>query len=195
MYESHVTVEGLTDETFLGICTELGVKPVIIESDTGSNVRQMMTAKFHKTNNLLEAKHSMYQIGARFGKGVIRHKLEEIIGRRSELPDHEYLEFHLKYEIHLDEIEEFVDMVLWSGGHTAKNTLKQTSNPKTVYHFATARDLDAYNRLLVNLRDYRRLNGIMECVVFDDNPQIDSNWYGCDGCAFKTVPDILEAAR
>ena len=184
MYESHITINGLEDEDFKTICKRLGVRPVIIENDTGSNTRQLMTARFHKTNSQQQATQEMEAIASNF-KNVVRRKLEKIIGKTDTIPDHLYLEFHLKYEVKESQLDQFVKTVIKAGGHTSKNVVKQSQ-------FATARNKETYFRLKNDLRNYRKINGIMECVVFDDNPNIDVGWHGCAGCMFKNIPELFE---
>ena len=180
MYESHITVNGLDDDEFKYVCSRIGVRPVIIEDDTGSGIRQMMTARFHKTNDQRQALNEMEAIASEF-KTVVRRKLEKIIGKKDSIPDHLYLEFHLKYEV--EDTDQFVADVTSAGGHASRNVVKQSQ-------FATARSVETYLRLKDVLSKYRRVNGIMECVVFDDNPAIDIGWCGCE-CGFKEIPQII----
>lgn len=186
MYESHVTVSNLNDTEFIAACAKLGVKPVIIEGDTGSHQRQMMTARFHKTNNQEQALKEMHGLADQFDH-VVRRKLEKIVAK--EMPSHLYLEFHLKYEVDKADLDEFILTVMEAGGHTSRNMVKQTQNDLTVYQFATARSEEVFQRLLVNLSSYRRINVIRECVVFDDNPLMDTGWCGCE-CGFKLLAPI-----
>lgn len=191
MFESHITITGFADSSFQSLCRNIGVKPVIITDDTGSSLRQLMTAKFHKTNNFEEAKNEMFQIASYFSKHVIRHKLEKIVGKHSQIPPHKYLEFHSKYEIPYNQISEFTDIVIKSGGHTSQNILKINPNNQKTFRFATARNIGVYQKMTQNLHKYQRINSIMECVVYDDNPYIDKNWHGCDSCQLKSMPAFL----
>lgn len=175
MYESHITVNNFTDEEFKLHCKELGVKPVIIEDDTGSNTRQTMTARFHRTG-LPEALFEMNEIANYFGDNVIRRKLEKIISKNSEIPPHLYLEFHLKFET---SDEKFASMVEAVGGHSSRNIAKNRK-----YQFATVRTLEGYERL--KRLNYHLVGTIRECVVYDDNPGIDSGWCGCE-CGLKMI--------
>lgn len=187
MYESHVTVEGIDQEAFEKICRTIGAKAVVIDMDTGSNMKQMMTAKFHKTNDQFEALWDMTHIAAKFDH-VIRRKLEYIIPKKhAPLPPHKYLEFHAKYELEFDQLDEFIDKVREVGGHTSRNVLKQFADGDRCYHFATARHQEVWDKMLEILSPYKRVNGIRECVVHDDNPDLDTNWYGCNGCFLKRI--------
>ena len=121
-----------------------------------------------------------------YSTGKIRRKLEKIVGKNSELPKHLYLEFHIKYELENSRLDDFVNRVLKNGGHTSSNMLKLSENPNLVFHFATTRTLENYRKLLYALSDFHRINTIRECVVFDDNPEIDTGWCGCE-CGLKQI--------
>ena len=130
----------------------------------------------------------MHKIADVFSGNVIRRKLEKIIGKYSAIPKHEYLEFHSKYEIVIDQIELFRDIVERNNGHTARNILKDSDNPNSVFYFATTRTHENFKILTKALNRFKRLNSLMECVVYDDNPNVDSNW-GCLECGFKSLRD------
>ncbi|RDJ35566.1 MAG: hypothetical protein DWQ19_12175 [Crenarchaeota archaeon] len=185
MYESHITVTNIKDEEFKSVCQTLQVKPVIIEEDTGSGVRQTMTARFHKTHDEKQAFDEMNELASHFGNRVIRRKLEKIVGK-GEMPPHLYLEFHLKYEVPKNRVKEFVNKVSVLGGHTSQNIIKQ-ANGENVFQFATAREPEVYHRLRDELQEFNRINVIRECVVFDDNPNIDSGWAECKECIIKQI--------
>lgn len=191
MYESHVTVTGMDDGEFVSLCRNLGVKPVIIEEDTGSDgLRQMMTAKFHFTDDLDRAMAEMKSIASNFCT-VRRCKLEYIVGSsKTPLPEHKYLEFHTKYELEDYEVEPFLKVISSLGGHTSRNVLKHPTHPNRHYYFATSRDRLVWKRMLAALSDYSRVNSIMECVVYDDAPEIDCVWAHCGTCCgLKAIPD------
>ncbi len=185
MFESHITVSHIDDEHFKRACSKLGVKPVIIENDTGSHQRQLMTAKFHHTTDQLAALAEMYELADQLAlvSYVKRRKLELILGKRYEfpLPKHLYLEFHLKYEVDPECLEEFREAVKALGGHTATNVAKDSK-----YQFASTRTQLGYFKLLKGLSAYKRVSVIRECVVFDDNQTLDSGWCGCE-CGIKVV--------
>lgn len=184
MFESHITVIGIEDAEFVSLCRQIGVKPIIIDRDTGSlNRRQMMTAKFHFTNDQKKALAEMHNISANFC--VVRHKLEYIVKwGKEKLPDHKYLEFHTKYELQPDQIDEFIKRVSDLGGHSSCNVLKQDQ----CYYFMTARTRESWKKLIDGLKDYNRINTIMECVVYDDSPDIDSGWSSCGICCNIKAP-------
>lgn len=184
-YESHVTVSGMEAEEFADICKKIGVKPILIEMDSGAGyLPQMMTGKFHRCNRR-QAQAEMEDIASHFSN-VVRKKLEFIVGKRTALPEHLYLEFHAKFEMAVEQLQGFVDTVHALGGHTSQNVLKTAEHNK-VFHFVTTRDKEHMRSLVAALAEYKLMNTIMECVVFDDNPKIDVNWFGCHGCLVKAV--------
>jgi hypothetical protein len=184
VFESHITFEDIPDEEFVRICKRAGVKPVVIEDDTGADRRQTMTAKFHKTDDLDQVMREVEEIAAHFPAPPLRRKVEKIVGKFAGLPDHQYLEFHLKYRVDPKDAGPFVEEVRNLGGHTSRNAMKEG------YRFATARDVNTY-RSLKSL-PYEKVHQTMECVVHDDNPGLDVNWDGCKSCLLKPVPDFVE---
>lgn len=188
MYESHVTVDDIEEEDFLTICKRIDVKPILIEMDSGAGfLPQMMTGKFHKTDDVNVAKREMDFIASQFSS-VIRKKLELIVGKRTELPEHLYLEFHSKFEIPNNRIYHFLLTVAELGGHTSVNSLKLKSESGNSYHFATSRDRQTMRKMITELTgQFNLVNTIMECVIYDDNPELDLNWQGCHDCLIKAV--------
>lgn len=178
MFESHVTVADLDRDQFISVCRMIGVKPVLIEADSGSNfLPQMMTAKFHKTD-LATAKSEMEAIASHFSK-VVRQKLEYL--GKEDLP-FLYREFHAKFEVPVLDLKEFTDTVRKLGGHSSQNRLK-SQGESGVYCFATTREEQALQTLIQNLEKYTLVNVIREQVVYDSNPEIDIGW-NCD-CPLK----------
>jgi hypothetical protein len=188
MFESHVTVANLTDGEFAALCYKLHVKPVIIEHDTGSNnLRQMMTSKFHFTDDQDRALAEMRGIAANFEK-VIRCKLEYIVKCKDPLPDHKYLEFHTKFELTHNQVDKFRSEVASLGINTSDNVLRHPADPTRCFQFATARSRETWKQILT-LQEYKRVNTIMECVVYDDAPDLDVGWTPCLSCSMKMIPE------
>ncbi len=180
MFESHVTVE-MDKSDFFAICEKINVKAVVIEEDTGSDACvQMMTAKFHKTEDSDIAMSEMHQIASNF-PNIIRRKLERIVGKRSFSMDCKYEELHSKFVVPVDKSKEFVDRVLSLGGHTALNVLRQG------FRFVTSRNYFDHQKLIDVLKnEFELLGTIREFVLFDDNPLLDSNWR-CFECPLKVM--------
>lgn len=189
-YESHVTVEGMNPQRFQRICKEIGVKPVMIEQDTGSGVDQMMTAKFHPGVDLNCAMSAMNEITRHFLPYVCRRKLEVIVGKRTHVKNYLYLEFHSKFLLRRGSLHDFVRIVRDLGGHTSRNSLKHEAGSDKIYHFVTTRDLSLMEKIVKRLsagpERYAYMGIIRECVVFDDNPTIDRHWaHDCGACRIK----------
>jgi hypothetical protein len=183
LYESHVTVEHVTEDNFLEICKALSTKPVLVERDTGSGQRQMMTAKFHRCSQE-QAMEEMRDLASNF-TFVSRMKLEVIVGPSKKPPEpHLYLEFHSKFILPENELGIFEDRVETLGGHTSRNSFKLQASPGHVFHFATARD-EVTMRKIVKAAGYELVNTLRECVLYDTNPEIDRFWGGCGGCQIK----------
>lgn len=195
MFESHVTIEKVNKEYFIDICHKIGVKPVIIKDDTGSHITtQMMTAKFHKTDDLVTAISEMFSISECFD-GVIRRKLEFIIPNSDEIPKEikkriKYFEYHLKYSVPKNSVDFFRNMVKECGGHSSRNIAKDTRND---YVFATAREIEVKHELIRKL-GYAGFDlgwVIREAVIYDDNEDMDSNWR-CYECPLKRIENYMD---
>lgn len=184
MFESHVTVTGIKAPEFVRTCKELQVKPVLIEMDTGSGISQMMTARFHK-GNFEQTKAEVDAIAARFK--TVRRKIEVILGPKQPFPKHLYLEFHSKYLVPRAQLDKFISLVEDNEGHTSRNSFKMEPSLGNFYHFVTTRDEAKMRHLHTILRDFRLINTIRECVVFDDNPSVDKHWNECGDCGIKQV--------
>jgi hypothetical protein len=183
LYESHITVDGMSPEEFSCLCIANKLKPVFIVNDTGSNQDQMMTAKFHRVQSREAAISQMDDIASLFSV-VVRRKLELVIGRQSPPIDYLYLEFHSKYLIHQHDTDCFLDIILSAGAHTSTNAFKLSAEKDLFYRFMTTRDPVKHAMVLRELKQFKLVNTIAECVVYDDNPNLDSNW-SCFDCPLK----------
>jgi len=179
MFESHITVEN--EIGFVEKCKLNNIKSVLIANDSGSNyINQSMTASFHKTNDFEFAFQQMKKISSLF-KNVIRNKLEKIVSKKTKINfDYKYKEFHSKFIIKDFQHDEFLHIILSNGGHTSTN-LSKGSN----FRFFTTRDEKLHDFILKKLKSkFEYLGTIREVVVYDDNPNIDSN-YICKECPLK----------
>lgn len=187
MYESHITVRGISPELFEAQCRILRVKSILIENDTGSGISQMMTGKFHHTQSQRKALSEMFSIGRAFGTNVVRRKLERIGEKITPITDYLYREIHLKYAVEPARLESFRELVTSRGGHTSQNRRKLDAGGGKQFEFATFRDLgqaQVIEMACVN-EGYRLVGKISEIVCYDDNPGIDRYWHECMDCSLK----------
>jgi hypothetical protein len=195
IYESHITISGLPEISFREKCISLGVKPIHIVNDTGSNgLPKLMTGFFHKDKTESQAFREMWVASIKFGdKYVIRRKLELILGRNQKPPKHhQYLEFHLKYIVPHYNVSNFLNEVQLLGGHTSRNYYKPTDSHGNYFVFVTARSEELSWKLQQNLSNkYALANLIRECVIYDDNPSIDTVW-NCMECPIKRGKAYVE---
>ncbi len=182
MYESHITIQAMDVKEFQEICKTIQAKSLVIDQDTGSNnLTQMMTAKFHNTQSYQVAYNEMQVIAGNF-PNVIRLKLEKIISKGEEPKDYLYLEYHLKYRVESMWRWNFLSTVDSNGAHSSVNTLKDDGT-----YFVTTRSEEKYKTIKERLKSFKLLSVIRECVVFDNNPEIDSGWMGCKMCTQKDI--------
>jgi len=181
MFESHVTIVGMSELEFLTICKNRSFKPIIIIDDDG--LKQMMTAKFHKTTDINVAMNEMEEIAKCFS-GVVRKKLEEIVSKNkpSKL-GFKYQEYHSKFLVPSSRAEDFFGIVKSMGGHTSFNELNGIE-----YRFVTTRNPELHDKLvneIINL-GFELLGTIREHVIYDSNPHYDNNWH-CFECPLKRI--------
>lgn len=187
MFESHITVTGIGRDKFRALCKKLRTTAICISDDTGSHLsRQLMTRRFHNTDDYQLAIDETFQLACKFDN-VIRRKVEYILGRATVIPPNlpiKYYEYHLKYEVPSDRLSYFKDVVESLGCHTAKNVFKQSvvryTNPT---RFVTCRSEDRMKKVILALTEFKACGRMQEIVVFDDNDTIDSKWV-CD-CPLK----------
>lgn len=193
MYESHITIEPIEHNEFVKLCKSLKVKPVIIVGDSGSDVAlQMMTAKFHHTDSMERAMSDMMFIADQLEdatqKAPARRKLERIIKKKDKPTDCLYLEYHTKFRIYKEYLRVFTPLVKELGGHTSINRLKFHDATGEYMIFATTRGESVMKDIIAKTRKWAfPLQTIRECVVYDDNPNIDSGWNECASCLMKQV--------
>ena len=119
---------------------------------------------------------------------VIRRKLERILKKNDKPTDCLYYEYHTKFIIVKEYIKDFKNLIKGFGGHTSLNRLKFHSATGEYMMFATARDEDAARKIArIRNSHMHAVQTIRECVVYDDNPGIDSGWNECASCLMKRV--------
>lgn len=190
MFESHITVN-MNRNKFKSICKRLNITPICIKDDTGSKLStQLMTRKFHYHNCVPDVIQEVLDLSSEF-TDVVRRKIEVILGKSNNINEIGvpilYYEYHLKYNIPSQHIDEFKKLVDQCGCHTAKNIFKQgvhKHNTRQI-RFVTARSESAMNLARDTLSKYPQMGTMMEAVIYDDNPTIDSEWV-CD-CPLKVI--------
>ncbi len=192
IFESHITVEGVSLPRFKAMCRQAQVKPVHIVSDTGSGVEQLMSAHFHHVSSLSKAFVEIGKLMAMFHPAVIRSKLEYIPRPKDVDPPTSFLyeEWHFKFEVAFDYVETLRNLAASAGLHTSINAVRQPQDSDTMFVFATTRSRETSESFRASLFSdetpyWKPVNSIRECVVYDSNPGIDRYWF-CD-CLLKIV--------
>jgi hypothetical protein len=87
MFESHITIDNNSTVTaideFVSLCDTIQCRAVVIENDSGSGeATQVMTAKFHNTDDILIVYEEVAQLKASLltnGYKILRSKIEYIL--------------------------------------------------------------------------------------------------------------------
>lgn len=184
-YEIHVTVETNDVEQFVLDCKQIGVKPIVIETER-NNVfgQQVMTSSKHSGDHYKDTLTSIVkQLEAKYK--IVRQKVE-IFPEDTKHPDHIYYESHIRLKLKpgFDRrpIEELCEMF---GFHMSKNLFKKDENH--VYQMVTYRSNgntpiqqfdDVIDAMTWHLTS-RKINfdkvEIEECI-YDSNISIDNSW-------------------
>ena len=190
IFESHITVAGVSLPRFKAMCRQADVKPVHIVSDTGSGVEQLMSAHFHHVRSFPQAYAEMEDLCRTFHPAVVRSKLEYIPRPKDVDPPTIFLyeEWHFKFEVAFDYVETLRNLAASVGFHTSINAVRQPQDSETMFVFATTRSRESSESFRDSLFGaetpyWKPINSIHECVVYDSNPGVDRYWF-CD-CPLK----------
>lgn len=98
-YEIHVTVNTDDVATFKTDCQEIGVKPILIETEkAGCYNKQVMTSSKHSGENCLETLSNITSLLYDKGYNVLREKVE-IYPDEIKHPNFLYYESHLRLRL------------------------------------------------------------------------------------------------
>lgn len=185
LYEIHVTVETDNIEQFVLDCKQIGVKPIVIETER-NNVfgKQVMTSSKHSGDSYKNTLTSICkQLEVNYK--IVRQKVE-IFPEDTKHPDHIYYESHIRLKLKpgfdRTPIEDLCDMF---GFHMSKNLFKKDDN--FVYQMITYRSNgkkpiqqfdDVIDAMVWHLSskkiEFDKVE-IEECI-FDTNVSIDNKW-------------------
>uniref|UniRef100_A0A6B2LC49 Uncharacterized protein n=1 Tax=Arcella intermedia TaxID=1963864 RepID=A0A6B2LC49_9EUKA len=205
LFETHITVK--TDlqkdphqiQKFKDLCTNIQVKPVLIELPNGVNPTQMMTASY-STGPIDEVLPGAYKLSQYFIKhdfDIQRTKIEAMCSTEGVpvtdqeallLPHTNYFEFHIKVGLNPDQLahmEQISSLCHEHNAHLSKNSFKVMLSgveerfiTLRIYKKGKANALEAFNRCVsaIQQKGYKILTTQREYSVFDSNVQLDSGW-------------------
>lgn len=184
-YEIHITLEASNIDEFKKDCLEIGVKPIIIETQNANNKIgiQVMTSSKHS------GYHYLFTLNELCGKlleknyNILRKKVE-IQPEEEKHVEHIYYESHLRLKLPKDfEYNILYELCEEHNFHLSKNLFKKDEN--FIWQMITYRSKDTFDWFIwcieimkSNLKMAKIIFDkieIEECI-FDTNEGIDKSW-------------------
>lgn len=205
IYEGHITVAatGKTPDEFKKDCTEIGLKAILIELQSGSPVNgplQYQTGRWY-SSNFQDAQNDMLkeaQTLKQRGYSITRLKIETTPNDRDgrvncpvsdedvvNYPPTNYFEFHVKTELHTPvESAVVAKLARLHSAHLSRNAFKKTDHGEqrflTLRLYKVGRDTSfAKTDALVNELVHSRITVLhvqREYAVWDTNVDFDKGW-------------------
>lgn len=195
-YEIHITVEQGNLSKFKEDCSELGVKPILLDLyiDNHKPIKDLMTSSKHKaddTSIIIEAEKIADALKER-GYNIVRVKIETVPWHPSApsrdnlkfFAKGQYFESHLAIKYHSEDYDKLVGIVDKLDLHLSKNILKTEGEIKTI--MATMRWYDGViedfrNTLsecktLIEFNNFDVEKEIIEFTLFDSRIEHDELW-------------------
>lgn len=190
-FEYHVTMSDLKQnekETFINICNEENVKPVLIVLDQGEYINQPMITGIVHSADYEEVKNVIEEVVAKFRDNeftVVRTKVE-IPAKEETYFDQPmlaqskpYFEWHGK--VYVDDVVRLKQLCADSGGHISRNSLNENGKIR----FVTVREYNSsekfysrvekiHNILLQNKIEL--LKQQYELCIYDSREELDRGW-------------------
>lgn len=190
-FEYHVTISDLKQDekdTFINICNEENVKPVLIVLDQGEYINQPMITGIVHSTDYEEVKKGIEEIAAKFrdnGFMVVRTKVE-IPAKEETYFDKPMLEQSKPYfewhgKVYVDDVGRLRQLFAGSGGHISRNSL----NANGKVRFVTVREYESaehFYRKVGEIHDILQMNKIellkqqYELCIYDSREELDRGW-------------------
>src|SRR5262245_16178556 len=199
-YEAHVTVAAADPaerERFRALCSDLGVKCVIIELPAGSAPTQPMTASYHR-GLLADVAHEVAALAGRVRAGgfpVARLKVEAVATNEGvpdtddaarALPASNYFEFHAKIRLPVNaDFAAVRDLCARHGARLSSNALKAHADGTReqfvtlrVYGAGRKRAFADFDRLCAELTaaGHKPTSRLKEYSIYDSRESLDAGW-------------------
>jgi len=190
-FEYHVTMSDLKQnekETFINICNEENVKPVLIVLDQGEYINQPMITGIVHSADYEEVKNVIEEVAAKFrdnGFMLVRTKVEipakeETYFDKPMLAQSKpYFEWHGK--VYVDDVVRLKQLCADSGGHISRNSL----NANGKIRFVTVREYNSsekfYSRVekihnILQQNKIELLKQQYELCIYDSREELDRGW-------------------
>jgi hypothetical protein len=190
-FEYHVTMSDLKQdekETFINICNEENVKPVLIVLDQGEYINQPMITGIVHSADYEEVKNVIEEVVAKFRDNEFR-----VVRTKVEIPAKEetyfdqpllaqskpYFEWHGK--VYVDDVVRLKQLCADSGGHISWNSL----NANGKIRFVTVREYNSsekfYSRVekihyILQQNKIELLKQQYELCIYDSREELDRGW-------------------
>ena len=184
-YEIHVTVQTPHMLTFINDCHQMGVKPIVIETQKNDCFdNQVMTSSKHKGDDYMITLHSICDQLKEKGYHIIRQKVE-IRPQVMKDPNHIYYESHLRLKLNRDFDRSILyDLCKQLDFHLSKNLFKKDT--EFDYQMITYRKYNmSFDNFIMGIEKMKQklieINVIFDKVeieecVYDSNVKVDANW-------------------
>ena len=190
-FEFHVTLDDLNQEekqSFIRICNEEKVKPVLIELDQGEHIHQPMITGIVHSEVYSDVECVIEGISTKFrnnGFTVMRTKVEipakeEHFFKQPMLPQSRpYLEWHGKVQV--DDVHRLKQICAGTGGHISRNSLLKDGSIR----FVTVREYEQVNHFYKSVAEIHHIlqtNQIelikqqYELCIYDSREELDRGW-------------------
>ena len=182
-YEIHITLRTSNYNQFIEDCKEIGVKPIIIETQNGNEFsNQVMTSSKHSGSHYL---FTLNDISSKLKNYEILRQKVEIEPQNEISPEHIYYESHLRLKLpHNFDYKPLYNLCYDLNFHLSKNLFKKSN--EFLWQMITYRDYNSdinafknhINNMINQLKtldiEYDKVE-IEECV-YDSNEKVDENW-------------------
>jgi hypothetical protein len=185
-YEIHITLQVSNIETFIEHCKEIGVKPIIIETQNNNVFEQqiMTSSKYSGSHYLLKLDELVSFFEDK--KYTILRKKVEIQPEKKKNDEHIYYETHLRLKLPRNfNYEPLIKLCAETNFHLSKNLFKKDKN--YIWQMITYRDYESLSggefalkiylmeKKLQTLDIFSDKVEIEECI-YDSNEEVDKNW-------------------
>jgi hypothetical protein len=185
-YEIHITVRVENIQQFEIDCKSIGLKPILIDTQTQNDVYQLMTSDKYEGDNYQDQLLKSVDNLVNLGYSVIRKKVEIMpdFTNHQIHPEHLYYESHIRFRFPKNYNKStFINYCGEIGWHPSKNLFK--SDDIWDYQMATLRksdiDLGLFTFLVSQFVNNPMFDGIeikkeIEECIYDTNVNVDDKW-------------------